>query len=251
MKFRSPVYSLIFFAVATQITGCAGLFGSASLPEANSSAPAKYRKNSVPVELVSTSEVKFPRFENVSLKENAEVRKEIAEYKDIRRKQMANAVANHGVLDNTIAPILASQGVPPMLASVAVVESSLNNYAVSPAGAKGMWQFTKGTALMYGLEISKNFDERNDSDLSTIAAGKFLSDLFKIFKDWNLALAAYNAGPARISRIIKESGTNDFWELSRAGKLPQETTDYVPRVLAASIIMNNPEEHGFEDSMIG
>jgi membrane-bound lytic murein transglycosylase D len=142
--------------------------------------------------------------------------------------------------------VFQGQGVPVELVSVAAVESGLNPRAASPAGAKGLWQFMKSTARVYGLKVDRTRDERTDFKRSTEAAARHLRDLFISFQDWHLALAAYNAGSGAINRVVNKTGGDDFWELARAGHLPGETKRFVPKVLALSLIVNNPDQYGFE-----
>jgi hypothetical protein len=143
--------------------------------------------------------------------------------------------------------VFEGQGVPTELLSVAAVESGFNPKAASPAGARGMWQFMKGTARLYGLKVSRIKDERLDPNLSTEAAAKHLRDLFALFQDWHLVLAAYNAGSGAVNRLLTSQGENDFWELSRGGHLPRETQKFVPRVIALSLIFSDPSRYGFND----
>ncbi len=126
-----------------------------------------------------------------------------------------------------------AEKVPESLIYVGLIESGFDPNALSPAGALGTWQFVKGTGIRYGLRQAAPGDERTDLAKSTRAAARYLSDLNRIFDDWLLALAAYNAGEYRILRIMKTTGIRDFWELWRRGLLPKETADYVPAVLAA------------------
>lgn len=128
--------------------------------------------------------------------------------------------------------ILADEGVPVELLAVAFVESGFNQSALSPKGARGIWQFMPATARRYGLSVDDRVDHRTHPEYSTRAAARYLRDLYAMFGDWKLALAAYNAGEGRIARIIRRTGIRDFDEMSRRGYLPDETRKYVPAVLA-------------------
>ena len=131
----------------------------------------------------------------------------------------------------TLAPILAQEGMPVGLLSVAMIESGFNPLALSPKGARGMWQFMPATAQRYGLSVGAAIDHRTHPEQSTRAAARYLRDLYRQFGDWKLALAAYNAGENRVQRIINRTGIRNFEEMSRRALLPLETRNYVPAVL--------------------
>lgn len=128
--------------------------------------------------------------------------------------------------------IFAEEGLPVDLLWVGLVESGYSPVARSPKEAVGMWQFIPETAERYGLSTTGK-DERTDPVKSTKAAARYLRFLYERFDDWALALAAYNAGEARVANLVKRTGVADFWRLARLGVLPRETQDYVPAVLAA------------------
>jgi membrane-bound lytic murein transglycosylase D len=109
-----------------------------------------------------------------------------------------------------------------------------------------MWQFMKPTARSYGLSISLLEDQRKDPILSTIAAARMLRDLYDAYEDWPLALAAYNAGPARVDRALVRTGAHDFWGLCEKKAISKETREFVPRILAATMIEKDPASFGFE-----
>ena len=136
---------------------------------------------------------------------------------------------------------------PEDLLYLAMIESGMNPNAYSRARAVGLWQFIAGTGRAYGLEISYWMDERRDPFRATDAAIAHLGDLYERFGSWYLAAAAYNAGAGRVSRGIKRTGSEDFWDLSEARVLRSETRNYVPKLLAAATIARNREAYGFGD----
>ena len=137
--------------------------------------------------------------------------------------------------------ILASHGIPKDLVFLALIESGFNPFAYSPARAMGPWQFLAGTARIYGLRRDAWVDERRDPIKSTEAAARYLKDLYEIFGDWYLVLAAYNTGQYRVQKAMREAQSRDFWALD----LSSQTEDFVPRFLAAVIMGKDPESYGF------
>jgi membrane-bound lytic murein transglycosylase D len=137
-------------------------------------------------------------------------------------------------------------GIPKDLVYMAHVESAFKTNAYSRAKAKGIFQFISGTGRRYGLRIDTWIDERSDPEKSARAAAAYLKDLYGMFGDWYLALAAYNAGEGKIQRSIAKTGKNDFWSLASTKSLRRETRDYVPAILAATLIAKQPEKYGFE-----
>ncbi|GAA4941993.1 LysM peptidoglycan-binding domain-containing protein [Algibacter agarivorans] len=128
---------------------------------------------------------------------------------------------------------------------LAIVESALKPRAKSRVGATGLWQFMFSTGKMYGLDVSSYVDERSDPIKSTEAAAKYLAKLYKIFGDWDLALAAYNSGPGNVSKAIRRSGGyRNYWNIRH--NLPRETAGYLPAFLANMYIFEYAKEHGFK-----
>jgi membrane-bound lytic murein transglycosylase D len=141
--------------------------------------------------------------------------------------------------------IFASEGIPQDLAYVALVESAFRTGAYSRAKAKGVWQFIASTGRRYGLQQDWWVDERSDPEKATRAAARYLKDLHVQFGDWNLALAAYNAGELVVERGISRYGVKDFWALARTRALRRETKSYVPLIHAAIVVAKAPEKYGF------
>ncbi len=131
-----------------------------------------------------------------------------------------------------LVPILAEHRVPPEFLYLALVESGMDPEAESPASAAGLWQFAAPTARHFGLVVEEEIDERLDWRRSTRAAGRYLRQLHDRFGTWELAAAAYNAGPGKVSRALAETGADSYWDLLEAGRLPVETRNYVPKFLA-------------------
>ena len=135
---------------------------------------------------------------------------------------------------------LAEAGLPDDLKYVAVIESDLRLTPRSPAGAVGLWQFMRATARQYGLRVDRYLDERKDPIRSTDAALRHLADLHEEFGDWFLALAAYNAGKKKIQNAVKDAPGKDYFDLY----LPYETRRYLPRLMAAKLVTEDPESYG-------
>ena len=140
---------------------------------------------------------------------------------------------------------LKEKGLPEELAYITLIESSLSSQATSRAQAVGYWQFIQGTARRYGLRMNSWLDERRDFKKSTLAASSYLKELYLLFDDWLLTLAAYNMGENRLQRLIKKHQTKDFWKLSKKHDFPKETAQYVPKILAVISIMKSPSRYGF------
>ena len=136
-------------------------------------------------------------------------------------------------------------GVPEDLIWLALVESVWNPTAVSPAAAGGLWQFIPKTAIEYGLSVQQGNDERNNPLKQTRVAAEYLRDLYTIFGDWALAMAAYNSGEPRVMDAIVKNGRANFWDLYEKQLIPKETRDYVPKILAAIKVVSQADVYGF------
>ena len=143
--------------------------------------------------------------------------------------------------------ILKDNGLPEDLIYIALIESGFSSTAHSSASAVGYWQFIKGTGKRYNLTIDSYMDERRDFVRSTQAAAGYFKGLYDIFGAWYLAIASYNVGENRVKRLVTTNRTKDFWKLARENRLPDETSNYVPKFLAARLIAKDPEKYGFTD----
>jgi len=143
--------------------------------------------------------------------------------------------------------ILKDNGLPEDLIYIALIESGFSSTAHSSASAVGYWQFIKGTGRRYGLGIDSYVDERRDFVRSTQAAADYFKGLYNLFGAWYLAIASYNVGENRVKNLVMKNHTRDFWKLARENRLPDETSNYVPKFLAARLIAKDPEKYGFTD----
>jgi len=138
-------------------------------------------------------------------------------------------------------------GLPEDLVYIAFIESGFDPYAYSRSRASGPWQFIYWTGKKYGLEVNWWVDERRDPEKSTLAAAKYLKDLYERFECWYLAAAGYNAGEYKIIKAMRRFRTEDFWKLAEYRYLKRETKNYVPQMIAAALIAKDPERYGFTD----
>jgi peptidoglycan lytic transglycosylase D len=157
------------------------------------------------------------------------------------------AFARSGRYHDMIVATLKQEGIPQDLIYLAQAESGFHPLAVSRVGARGIWQFMASRARGYGLSHNMWVDDRQDPEKSTRAAAHHLKDLYNQFGDWYLAMAAYNSGPGTVQAAVKRTGYADFWELYRRNVLPKETRNYVPIILAMTIVSKNLSQYGFQD----
>jgi membrane-bound lytic murein transglycosylase D len=151
-----------------------------------------------------------------------------------------------GLYRRMIQRVLQNEGIPQELIHLAQAESGFIPRAVSRKAAGGMWQFVVFRGRQYGLFQTPLTDDRMDPEMATRAAAHHLHDLYNEFGDWYLAIAAYNCGPGVIEKAVERTGYADFWELRRRGALPAETTNYVPIILALTIMEKNAAEYGLQ-----
>ena len=174
---------------------------------------------------------------------NEVVRRYILRYVKHSPRQLATLQRKAEYYFPIFEDILARHELPYELCYLPVIESALNPHAHSHMGAAGLWQFMPATGKRYGLEVNSLVDERMDPIRSTEAACRFMKDLYKIFGDWNLVIAAYNCGPGNVNKAIhRAGGKRDFWSIYPF--LPRETRGYLPIFIAASYAMNYAEVHG-------
>jgi len=163
------------------------------------------------------------------------------------RKILIYGMRRGGRYRPMIQRILDEEGVPQELIFLAQAESGFLPRAVSRARATGMWQFVRLRGREYGLKQSPYADDRLDPEKATRAAARHLHDLYQHYGDWYLAVAAYNCGPVNVDRGVERTGYADFWELRRRNVLPKETSNYVPIILAMTIMAKNAREYGLEN----
>ena len=151
-----------------------------------------------------------------------------------------------GRYNDMIRGVLKQEGVPQDLIYLAQAESAFQPEAVSRAGARGIWQFMPFRGEEYDLERSYYVDDRSDPEKATRAAARHLRDLYGMFGDWYLVMAAYNSGPLNVAKAIQRTGYADFWELQKRRVLPKQTQNYVPIILALALVAKQPQLYGVQ-----
>ncbi len=214
-----------------------------------------------PAPIDEANEATFPVDPNIRAKAEVEVRNTKSDlplvlndyvagyinfYSTKGRGYMERALTRAGRYEPMIRRIFAEQGVPQDLIYLAEAESGFHPLALSRVGARGMWQFMASRASGYGLERNWWLDDRQDPEKATRAAARHLKDLYNQFGDWYLAMAAYNSGPGNVQQAVQRTGYADFWELYKRNVLPGETKNYVPIILAFTIMAKNPEQYGLD-----
>ena len=173
----------------------------------------------------------------MELSYNEVVRKYLDMYTDRLRKHVSYLLTTNNFYIPIIEEALDAYNLPLELRYLPIIESALNPSATSRAGASGLWQFMLNTGKMYGLESNSLVDERRDPIKSSWAAARYLRDMYEIYQDWNLVIAAYNCGPGNVNKAIRRAnGSTDYWEIYPY--LPRETRGYVPAFIAVNYVMN-------------
>lgn len=192
-------------------------------------------------------EKSLPKFPPPPIDLNPVVEKRINFFSQAIRERFSLYLERSGRYLSLMKEILRERDMPEDLVYLALIESGFSPYAFSRARASGPWQFIMPTARRYGLEINWWVDERRDPVKSTIAAASYLKDLYEMFESWPLAMASYNAGEGRVMRAVRRTRTDDFWKIRNTRYLRVETRNYVPNYMAAVLIAQNPDQHGFDE----
>ena len=218
-------------------------------------------QKSEPAPIDEANELNPPVDQNVKAKAEAEIKSTHSDlplvmtdqvagyinyYSNRGRGTLERALARSGRYEDMIRRTLQEEGVPQELIYLAQAESGFHPLAVSRAGARGMWQFMGSRAKGYGLERSWWVDDRQDPEKATRAAAHHLKDLYNQFGDWYLAMAAYNSGPGRVQSAVKRTGYADFWELYKRNVLPRETKNYVPIIIALTLIAKDAAHYNIQ-----
>lgn len=178
---------------------------------------------------------------------NKAVSSSLTFFSEKRKDSFKGLLSRAGKYIGMMSGIFTDKGLPPELTYLPLIESGFRTDAFSPKKAAGPWQFIPETAKRFGLKIDWWVDERRDPVKSTGAAARYLSELYERFGDWNLALAAYNAGEGRIDNALKKLNNSSFWRIRNTGYIAKETKNYVPSYIAATAIAIDPESFGFYD----
>ncbi|PKL35450.1 MAG: hypothetical protein CVV44_21835 [Spirochaetae bacterium HGW-Spirochaetae-1] len=192
----------------------------------------------------------FESMKDLSICQRDDVRKYVLIYLTSGRDYAKRGIINSLIYGDIVNAIFREYpDIPPELSLLPLIESAFNPYAVSRSRAVGMWQFVQNTSDPLGLKRNRYVDERRDIEKSTRAALRHLRGLHSIFGSWELALAAYNGGAGHVRRAMIKTGQNDFWGLSSSGALRRETSEYVPRFIALTLIYQNQNLFGLKNEI--
>ena len=183
---------------------------------------------------------------SIPIELNENVTNALSAYTTRFRDSVSRGLERCGKYLPMIRSVMAENGLPEDLAVLPLLESNYITRATSRASARGLWQFMKGTALLYDLDVNWWLDERCDPEKATQAAAQHLKHLYAKFNDWYLVLAAYDAGEGKIERTLQKINGTTFWDLSKSQYLKRETMNYVPAFLALLIIFKDPANFGFQ-----
>lgn len=226
MKMRTYLKRLLLVVLVATLTACAG-------------AP----KRAKTISQDHFAEIKRP---DIPLVMNDRVQDWIDYFQGKGRVHFERYLRRSGKYIPMMRRILKSHGMPDDLVYLSMIESGFNPHAYSSARATGAWQFIYHTGIRYGLKVNSWVDERRDPEKSTVAAAKYLKDLYDRFNNWYLAAAGYNAGEGKIDRAIQKYDTEDFWKIAKEKYLRTETKDYVPKLIAAAMLAKHPAKYGFK-----
>ncbi|MGD0827322.1 MAG: lytic transglycosylase domain-containing protein [Desulfobaccales bacterium] len=231
------------YAAIASLVLLVGCGGGRLVQDNPSQAPSLSDDDTTMTEELWEHQIKF----DVPIQINKQVKAYLVYFSTKRKEVIQRQLVRSTRYLPMIKEVFQEYGLPEDLAYLAMIESGFNPEAQSPAGARGMWQFIKGTGVRYGLVIDGRIDERRDPVKSTRAAARYLLDLYQQFGSWYLAAASYNCGERRVQKELNKGNHENFWELSADKRLPSETQNYVPQMIAATIIAKNPEKFGFKD----
>ena len=242
------------------VAGVNELYPGGTSADAGSSQDAQQKSEPAPID--TTNELTPAADAGIKAKAQAEIKNTHSDLPLMMTDQVAGyityfsghgrgvferAFARSGRYHDMIVSTFKQEGIPQDLIYLAQAESGFHPLAVSRVGARGIWQFMASRGRGYGLYHNMWVDDRQDPEKSTHAAARHLKDLYNQFGDWYLAMAAYNSGPGTVQAAVKRTGYADFWELYRRNVLPKETRNYVPIILAVTIMAKNPSQYGLDD----
>lgn len=249
MRKRLIVFFLLTFCIGATLPGNNGGNGIKGKKEKTKKTKIPSYSSKVILERINDLEATF------ELRLNKDISKVISSYLVRGRRGTEIIIGRSTIYFPVYEKYLAEAGVPDELKYLSVIESALDPKAKSKVGAAGLWQFMPETGRNYGLIIDDYRDERYDIYKSSKAAAEYLADLHRRFKDWTLVIAAYNCGPGRVKKAIREAQSLDFWKLKKY--LPEETQHYVQKFIAVNYVMNyylfhdiHPEYPDYDQQMM-